>query len=323
MGLLNVDYQYNQLIKEILQKGTNKSDRTGTGTRSIFGHQMRFDLSEGFPLITTKKVFFKGIKGELLWFLSGSTSARELREKYGVTIWDEWEDKNGDLGPVYGKQWVDWKGMKERTVIGVTRSRYTDYTPFQVNQIQNALDILSNDPDSRRAVVSAWNVGDLENMALQPCHILFQFYTSEMNINERCNHWCASIGKSNHYAEDLSHKQLDALRVPKRKVSIHLYQRSCDVGLGLPFNIGSYALLLHMFANQLNMVPGELIMSFGDIHIYNNHLDILQQQVERQPKPLGRLYLNPDIKSIFDYKMDDIKLIKYNAHSAIKMDVSV
>ena len=304
MSQYNVDYQYNNLVKQILEKGTNKSDRTGTGTRSIFGHQMRFDLLEGFPLITTKKVFFKGIKGELLWFLSGATSAKELREKYGVTIWDEWEDKNGDLGPVYGKQWVDWKGMKERTVIGVTRSRYTDYTPFRVNQIQNVIDILSNDPDSRRAIVSAWNVGDLNKMALQPCHVLFQLYTQEMSKKEITDYeWIET--KRN------------------RKISLHLYQRSCDVGLGLPFNIGSYALLLCMFADQLNMVPDQLVMSFGDVHIYNNHLDKLQAQIERDPKPSPYIYLNPDIKSMFDYSPKDIKLIKYNTHPHIKMDVSV
>lgn len=302
----NVDHQYNQLIKTILKRGINKSDRTGTGTRSIFGHQMRFDLSDGFPLITTKKVFFKGIKGELLWFLSGSTSAKELREKYGVTIWDEWQDKDGDLGPVYGKQWVNWKGMKERTVIGVTKSKYTDYTPFRVNQIQNVIDILSQNPDSRRAVVSAWNASQLNDMALQPCHILFQLYTREMSEEE--------IGE-----RDNDYRKSERTR----KIDLHLYQRSCDVGLGLPFNIGSYALLLHMFAEQLNMVPGELVMSFGDVHIYNNHMEILESQIQRQPKVSPYIYLNPSVKSIFDYKMEDIKLIKYNSWPLIKMDVSV
>jgi len=313
MSLNNVDQQYKVLVQKILNTGTGKDDRTGTDTRSIFGHQMRFNLADGFPLITTKKVFFKGIKGELLWFLEGSTSAKHLRDKYGVTIWDEWERADGTLGPVYGKQWISW----EKNLYNVN-----PYTK-DINQIQNAIDLLKTDPDSRRIMVSAWNVGELDKMALQPCHVSFQFYTNKVNINDRCDHWCTSIGKSKYYAENLSHKQLDSLKAPSREISMHLYQRSADTALGIPFNIGSYALLLHMFANQLNMIPKELIMSFGDVHIYNDHIDLIQEQIKREPRPLPKIYLNPEVNSIFDYSMEDIKLIKYSAHPAIKMNVSV
>ena len=278
---------YLDLIRHILEEGAEKGDRTGTGTLSTFGYQMRFDLSEGFPMVTTKKLHLKSIVHELLWFLKGDTNVKYLQDN-GVRIWNEWADEDGNLGPVYGKQWRKWETTDGRVI----------------DQIEDAIKLINENPSSRRIIVSAWNVGDLNKMALQPCHVLFQLYTQEMSKKEITDYeWIET--KRN------------------RKISLHLYQRSCDVGLGLPFNIGSYALLLCMFADQLNMVPDQLVMSFGDVHIYNNHLDKLQAQIERDPKPSPYIYLNPDIKSMFDYSPKDIKLIKYNTHPHIKMDVSV
>jgi len=308
------DNQYLKLCSDILYQGIEKLDRTGTGTKSLFGKQLRFNLQEGFPLLTTKKVHWKSIVGELLWFLSGSTSAKELREKYGVTIWDEWEDENGELGPVYGKQWVAW----EKNLYNVN-----PYTK-DINQIQNAIDLLKTDPDSRRNIVSAWNVSELKDMALMPCHVLFQFYTVELTLQERCGYWCTSIGKSKYYAEDLHHKQLDTLKVPRHKISLQLYQRSADMFLGVPFNIASYSLLLTMIANQVNMIPYEFIHTIGDAHVYLNHTSQILKQQLRSPKTLPTVNLNvPTGTSIFDIKQIDIILENYKPHPSIKGKVSI
>ncbi len=256
---------YHDLLRDILQNGTFKQDRTGTGTYSVFGRQLRFNLDEGFPLITTKKVHFKSVVYELLWFLKGDTNVKYLQEN-GVTIWDEWADENGDLGPVYGKQWVDWNGH---------------------NQIQEVIDTIKKNPDSRRMIVSAWNVAEIPKMKLPPCHILFQFYC-----------------------------QGD-------KLSLQLYQRSCDVFLGLPFNIASYALLLMMVAQVTDKIPHEFIWTGGDTHIYQNHLEQVNLQLSREPYPLPKIELNPEVKNIFDFTYSDIILHNYQYHPAIKAPVAV
>ncbi|MFN7552724.1 MAG: thymidylate synthase [Pseudomonadota bacterium] len=262
--------QYHTLLQHILDHGTDKADRTGTGTRSVFGHQLRFDLAEGFPLVTTKKVHLRSIVHELLWFLKGETNVAYLRENK-VTIWDEWADDRGELGPVYGKQWRSWTGADGRTV---------DQIGWLVGEIRR-------NPDSRRLIVSAWNVAELHKMALMPCHALFQFY------------------------------------VAKGRLSCQLYQRSADVFLGVPFNIASYALLTHMIAQVCDLAPGEFVHTFGDVHIYANHMDQVREQLARQPFPLPALKLNPAVRSIFDFRYEDIEIIGYQSHPAIKAPVAV
>ena len=262
--------QYLELLKTILDQGVEKEDRTGTGTRSVFGHQMRFDLSEGFPALTTKKLHLKSIIYELLWFLQGSTNVEYLQE-HGVSIWDEWADEEGELGPVYGKQWRSWE-------VGEGRS---------VDQIAQAVDMIQTQPDSRRIIVSAWNVGDLEAMALPPCHLLFQYYVAE------------------------------------NKLSCQLYQRSADVFLGVPFNIASYALLTMMMAQVCDLEPGFFVHTLGDAHLYRNHLDQAELQLTRQPHPLPRMRINPRVESIFDFKYRDFQLEDYRSHSHIKAPISV
>jgi thymidylate synthase len=262
--------QYQQLLQFILDKGTQKTDRTGTGTISYFGYQMRFDLSEGFPLVTTKKVHLKSIIYELLWFLRGETNIKYLKEN-NVSIWDEWADKNGELGPVYGKQWRNWEGANGEVI----------------DQISDAIKQIKNNPDSRRIIVSAWNVAELSQMALMPCHSLFQFY------------------------------------VVDGKLSCQLYQRSADVFLGVPFNIASYALLTMMMAQVCNLGVGDFIHTFGDVHIYNNHLEQVKLQLSRKPYPLPTMKLNPSVKNIFDFKFEDFALENYQFHPAIKAPVAV
>ena len=261
---------YLNLLKHILDHGTQKSDRTGTGTLSVFGYQMRFDLSEGFPLLTTKKLHTKSIIYELLWFLKGDTNVRYLNEN-GVRIWDEWADENGDLGPVYGKQWRSWECSDGRTI----------------DQIGKAVYIIKENPDSRRIVINAWNVGELEHMALTPCHCLFQFYVAD------------------------------------RKLSCHLYQRSADCFLGVPFNIASYALLTMMMAQVTDLELGDFVHTFGDVHLYLNHLEQTKLQLTRQPRSLPQLQINPEVKSIFDFKFEDFALLNYDPHPHIKAEVSV
>lgn len=268
--------QYLDLLKHIIDKGADKSDRTGTGTRSVFGYQMRFDLSKGFPLVTTKKTHLKSIIHELLWFLKGETNIAYLRE-HNVKIWDEWADKNGNLGPVYGKQWRSWEGAN-----GV-----------EVDQVADLIKQLTTNPDSRRLIISAWNVADLPKMKLMPCHCLFQFYTSPPSNSG------------------------------KRKLSCQLYQRSADVFLGVPFNIASYALFTMMIAQVVDMEPGEFIHSFGDVHLYSNHFQQAEQQLSRTPFPLPQMKINSDVKDIFDFKFEDFELVNYESHPAIKAPVAV
>ena len=269
--------QYLDLLQHILDKGISKTDRTGTGTTSYFGYQMRFDLTEGFPLVTTKKLHLKSIVYELLWFLSGDTNIKYLKEN-GVNIWDEWADENGELGPVYGKQWRSWEGAD---------GKVTDQVSQLINQIKKT-------PDSRRLIVSAWNVADLPKMALMPCHTIFQFYVSPPSRGDNTG-----------------------------KLSCQLYQRSADVFLGVPFNIASYALLTLMIAQVCELLPGEFIHTFGDVHLYNNHTEQARLQLTRTPFSLPTMRLNPLIKNIFDFKFEDFKLENYHSHPGIKASVAV
>lgn len=268
--------QYLQLLTKIIENGVDKNDRTGTGTRSLFGYQMRFNLQEGFPLVTTKKLHLKSIIYELLWFLKGDTNVEYL-QKNGVKIWDEWADENGNLGPVYGKQWRSWEGANGKTV----------------DQVSELIDQLKTNPDSRRLIISAWNVADLQDMKLMPCHCLFQFYTSTPQPGQ------------------------------KRKLSCQLYQRSADVFLGVPFNIASYALLTMMIAQVCDMEPGEFVHSFGDVHLYKNHFEQAELQLSRKPFPLPQMKLNPEVKNIFDFKFEDFELVNYQSHPGIKAAVAV
>ncbi len=267
--------QYLKLLEKIIETGVDKNDRTGTGTRSLFGYQMRFDLQKGFPLITTKKLHLKSIIYELLWFLKGDTNVQYLQQN-GVRIWDEWADENGNLGPVYGKQWRSWQGANGKTI----------------DQVSDLIKELKTNPDSRRLIISAWNVADLPDMKLMPCHCLFQFYTV-------------------------------ATESGKRKLSCQLYQRSADVFLGVPFNIASYALLTMMIAQVCDMELGEFVHSFGDVHLYKNHFEQAQHQLKRNPLPLPEMKLNPHVKNIFDFKFEDFELKNYQAHPSIKAPVAV
>jgi thymidylate synthase len=262
--------QYLDLLDHVLTSGVRKSDRTGTGTRSIFGYQMRFDLSEGFPLVTTKKLHVRSIIYELLWFLRGDTNTKFLTDN-GVTIWNEWADADGNLGPVYGKQWRSWQ-----TADGGA-----------VDQMRDVVEQIRRNPDSRRLIVSAWNVGDLPRMALPPCHLLFQFYVAE------------------------------------GRLSCQLYQRSADVFLGVPFNIASYALLTMMFAQATHLEPGDFVHTFGDAHLYENHLEQARLQLSREPRPLPKMRLNPEAKDLFAFQFEDFELEAYDPHPHIKAPVAV
>ena len=262
--------QYLDLLNRILTEGVRKEDRTGTGTISVFGHQMRFNLEDGFPLLTTKKLHLKSIIHELLWFLKGDTNVKYLQEN-GVRIWNEWADENGDLGHIYGYQWRSWP----------------DYNGGHIDQISEVIDQIKNNPDSRRIIVNAWNVADLDNMNLPPCHMFFQFY------------------------------------VANGKLSLQMYQRSADTFLGVPFNIASYALLLMMMAQVTGLKPGEFIHTTGDTHLYVNHLEQVQLQLTREPRALPKMKINPDVKSIFDFKYEDFELVDYDPHPHIKGVVAV
>jgi len=263
--------QYLNLLKHILDHGVEKGDRTGTGTRSVFGYQMRFDLQEGFPLVTTKKIHLKSIIYELLWFIRGDTNVAFLQD-HGVSIWDEWADETGDLGPVYGAQWRSWE---------------TKEGGKKIDQLSRVMDQLKTNPDSRRIIVSAWNVGEIDKMALPPCHLLFQFYVAD------------------------------------QRLSCQLYQRSADVFLGVPFNIASYALLTLMVAQVCDLQPGDFVHTLGDAHLYLNHLDQARLQISREPYPLPEMEINPEVDSIFDFKYEDFLLKGYQAHPHIKAKVSV
>lgn len=261
---------YHDLLQHILDNGTDKTDRTGTGTRSVFGYQLRYNLSEGFPLVTTKKVHLKSIIYELLWFLNGDTNIKYLTDN-GVSIWNEWADENGDLGPVYGAQWRSWAGADGKIV----------------DQISEVIDQIKKNPDSRRLIVSAWNVAEIPNMALAPCHAMFQFYVAD------------------------------------GKLSLQLYQRSADVFLGVPFNIASYALLLMMVAQVCDLEVGDYVHTFGDVHIYNNHFEQVKKQLSRTPKALPTMKINPEIKNIFDFGFEDFTLENYEPYPGIKAPVAV
>ncbi len=262
--------QYLDLMRHVYKNGTIKEDRTGTGTRSVFGYQSRYDLSEGFPLVTTKKCHLRSIIHELLWFLQGDTNIHYLKEN-GVKIWDEWADEKGDLGPVYGSQWRSWPAPDGK----------------HIDQISQIIDQIKNTPDSRRIIVSAWNVADIENMALPPCHAFFQFYVAD------------------------------------GKLSCQLYQRSADIFLGVPFNIASYALLTMMVAQVTGLKIGDFVHTLGDAHLYSNHIEQTKLQLSRNPYPLPQMKINPDIKSIFDFKFDDFELLNYRSHEHIKGKVAV
>ena len=262
--------QYLDLCRRVMDEGALKTDRTGTGTKSVFGHQMRFDLQDGFPLLTTKKLHLKSIIYELLWFLQGDTNVRYLQE-HGVRIWNEWADENGELGPVYGHQWRSWP----------------DYQGGTIDQIQNVVELIKNHPDSRRMIVSAWNVAEVENMALPPCHTLFQFYVANDTL------------------------------------SLQLYQRSADIFLGVPFNIASYALLLQMMAQVTGLKAGTFVHTLGDAHIYTNHFEQVQLQLTREPRPLPTMRINPDVHSIFDFQYEDFQLENYDPHPHIAGVVAV
>ncbi len=262
--------QYLDLMRHVRDHGVLKEDRTGTGTTSVFGYQMRFDLSEGFPLVTTKKLHLKSIIHELLWFLSGDTNIRYLQDN-GVRIWNEWADEDGELGPVYGSQWRSWPATNGE----------------HIDQITQVVDQIRNNPDSRRIIVSAWNVGEIENMALPPCHAFFQFY------------------------------------VAGGKLSCQLYQRSADIFLGVPFNIASYALLTMMMAQVCDLQPGDFVHTLGDAHLYSNHLEQTDLQLSREPYPLSKMKINPEVKSIFDFEFGDFELVGYEAHPHIKGVVAV
>lgn len=262
--------QYLEFMRHVKTHGKKKEDRTGTGTLSVFGYQMRFDISESFPAITTKKLHFRSIIHELLWFLNGDTNIKYLKD-HGVSIWDEWADEEGNLGPVYGAQWRHWETADSKTV----------------DQIKNVIELIKTNPDSRRLIVSAWNVGELEKMALMPCHAFFQFYVSNGQL------------------------------------SCQLYQRSADIFLGVPFNIASYSLLTMMMAQVCGLRPGEFVHTFGDAHLYLNHLEQVDEQLSRKPLPLPVMKINPEVTSIFDFKYEDFELIGYESHPAIKAPIAV
>lgn len=298
--------QYLDLLRKIRNEGTDKTDRTGVGTRSIFGHQLRFDLQEGFPIVTTKKLHLKSIIHELLWFLNGDTNVKYLNDN-GVRIWNEWADANGDLGPVYGKQWRSWEGPRGETI----------------DQISDVINTLKKAPDSRRLIVSAWNVADLTLMALSPCHCLFHFNTRPIPFDVR-KAMLANIGL--YYAtydEQQHEKVFQESGIPKFYLDCQLYQRSADVFLGIPFNIASYALLTMMVAQVCNMIPGEFIHTFGDVHIYNNHFEQVDLQLSRTPFELPTMKINPKVKDIFGFKYEDFELQNYQCHPAIKAQVAV
>lgn len=261
---------YHDLLQHVLDSGTDRGDRTGTGTRSVFGYQMRFDLQEGFPLVTTKKVHTRSIIHELLWFLKGDSNVKYLQEN-GVRIWNEWADENGELGPVYGVQWRSWPAANGQ----------------HIDQISELVDQLKNNPNSRRHIISAWNVGEISNMALPPCHALFQFYVAD------------------------------------GKLSCQLYQRSADLFLGVPFNIASYALLTMMIAQVVGLQPGDFVHTFGDAHIYHNHFDQVKLQLSREERPLPQLKLNPDVSDIFQFAFEDFELLGYDPHPTIKAPIAV
>ena len=288
----HVDQTYFDLINDVLTNGVEKTDRTGTGTISVFGRQSRYDLTQGFPILTSKRVHWKSVVGELLWFLRGDTNIKWLKEN-GISIWDEWADKDGNLGPIYGQQMRRWSNLVDASPQGLHYDHKSgigfipSYKDQPVDQIIDVIQQIKTNPDSRRLIVSAWNVADIPNMALAPCHTMFQFY------------------------------------VVNGKLSCQLYQRSCDLGLGQPFNVASYALLTHMIAQVCGLEVGEFVHTFGDLHIYKNHVDALRQQMHRTPYPMSKLILNPEVKDIDSFTFEDIKLEIYQHHPIISLKVAI
>ena len=361
----SVDAQYFELLKHLLDKGKYKKDRTGTGTISVFDYTMRFNMDEGFPLLTSKKMFTKGVIHELIWFLRGDTNIKYLVDN-DVHIWDgdayknykikihqeqerngvhgfehltkesfierirvdsEFAQKWGELGPVYGKQWRDWTVYKNNGHQWSNREKENEIAYYinngkksNIDQIANLINDLKNNPDSRRLMVSAWNVSEIENMTLPPCHYGFQCYTEEMTYDERVERWCDYHGKSIHFAQNMNEERLDRFDFPKRKLSLKWTQRSVDSFLGLPFNIASYAFLLHLLAKEVNMIPGELIFSGGDVHLYTNHIEQAKEQLMRQTFQLPKLKLNN--KSIYDLKMEHFEILNYQSDKILKGELS-
>jgi len=350
----NVDKQYNKLIDLILRKGKKKGDRTGTGTVSLFSHEMRFNMKEGFPLLTSKKMFTKGIIHELIWFLRGDTNIQYL-VKNNVNIWngdaykyyktqrkdndeilskkdfierikteDAYAEHWGELGPVYGAQWRDAGGTKELQI--TNEKDHNGFLKFKkihnkgVDQFTMLINDLKNNPDSRRLMVNSWNALEIQNMVLPPCHYSFQCYTYEMSFEERAYEWCQSLGKDISYVEDMCHERFDEIDFPRRKVSLKWHQRSVDTFLGLPFNIASYGMLLHLISREVNMIPDELIFSGGDVHLYSNHIEQAKELLTRETYKLSKIELSN--KSIFDVNYDDIKILDYKSNAILKAELS-
>ena len=333
------DKVYADLLKDIMENGVQKGDRTGTGTTSVFGRMLRFNMKDGFPLLTTKRVWYKGVLHELLWFLQGGTNIKYLKENK-VNIWNDWADEHGNLGPVYGKQWVNWGGGELRYVParigGIIETRTEG-----INQIQNMIDRLNNPKtvECRRLLVSAWNPGELDQMGLMPCHYSFQFISEPLSFKDRCkfvnnnskipiwefekHDFPVDRLESIEQEENRISNKMDEGGIPKRKLSLLWNQRSIDTFLGLPFNIASYATLLHMFSQVTNQVPHELIASLGDTHIYSNHKEQVQEQLSRNDYPLPKIKLNPEVTDIFKFKYEDIKIIGYKSHPSIKAPIAV
>ncbi|QVW28756.1 putative thymidylate synthase [Erwinia phage pEa_SNUABM_8] len=337
--------QYLILLNQVQRDGRVKKDRTGTGTKSLFGAQMRFNLQEGFPLVTTKRCHLRSIIHELLWFLKGDTNIQYLKDN-NVSIWDEWADKDGNLGPVYGKQWRAWTAHEDMPVFNREACGALEADGWEesgscgsdilytkdIDQIAKVIDQLRNDPDNRRIIVSAWNVADLDDMALAPCHAFFQFYTRELDFDERL-HWL-DVNMHEKFLEPIfrnedvdnleaMHTRLDDFAVPRRELSCQLYQRSADMFLGVPFNIASYALLIHMVAHQVNMTVGDFVWTGGDVHIYSNHEEQVKLQLSRNPRPLPKLRILRKPDSIFDYKFEDFEITGYDPHPGIKAPVAI
>ena len=318
------DNTYLDLIRNILENGVQKGDRTGTGTISTFAQQMRFDLTGGaIPLLTTKKMHTKSIIHELLWFLAGDTNIKYLNDN-GVRIWNEWADEAGELGPVYGKQWRDWTSTRWNRLDGAFGDEDVAVT-HHVDQIAQIIEQLRNNPNDRRIIVSAWNVGELDKMALPPCHAFFQFWSCELTLEERRNILDELPPEQKFYPkqDESVEDHYDRCGIPRRALKCHLYQRSCDVGLGVPFNIAQYSFLVHMIAQVTNHAATEFIWTGGDTHIYNNHVEQLKGQLEIEPYPSPKLHLNPDISEINDFRFEDFEIVNYESHPTIKMDVSV
>lgn len=345
--------QYLDLLQHILDNGIQKGDRTGTGTISTFGYQMRFDLSMNFPLLTTKKMFLKGIIHELLWLISGDTNIQYLKD-HNVKIWDSWADENGDLGPVYGQMWRKWPWIvleNDKDYIPEKRVLFTG-SGIEIDQLKDVIGAIKRNPNSRRHIVTAWNPALVDQMALPPCHCFFQFYVEPYSWEQRVNIWKGrgpiQPVSDGEYSVDIDgwpsdqkitelpggntpdisdeeyiNGKMDRLGVPKGKLSCQLYQRSADVFLGVPFNIASYALLTMMIAQVCDLEPGEFVHTFGDVHIYNNHIEQVKLQLTRNPLPGPKMIINPNVKNIDDFKYEDFELVDYHHHPAIKGEVSV